>query len=160
MDDLCQTQQPGIFQVIFQYDRLKRTPTLVMTEFYTGRVEGDRASFFCDFLDLIFRHKYKLGLAVNKTCDQPGTSYTVNMDMRAGDPFHGELLSVVATMLPQGLRPYGSFENHGGQRPPLSEAGYKNSIPYTPAARTMTATAHLDLDRKRAINATLKMIQA
>src|SRR5215211_5775961 len=106
MDNPCQTKQPCIFQVIFQDDRLKGTATFVMTNFHAGRVEGNRASFLGEFINLAFGCEQEFRFIVNESRNEPGTSHSVDVDMGASDPFHKSLLLLRNIMRYKKIIPY------------------------------------------------------
>src|SRR5829696_8579708 len=81
VDNLCEAQQPGVLQIIFQYYRLKGTASCMMTELHTRRIERDRARFLCNRVNLAFGYEQKFCFIIDKTRDQPRTGDTVNMDM-------------------------------------------------------------------------------
>jgi hypothetical protein len=59
-----------------------------VTQFYTGRVEGNRAGLLDDLLDLAGGDEQEFSVIVNEAGNEPGTGNAVHMNVRAGDPKH------------------------------------------------------------------------
>jgi hypothetical protein len=59
-----------------------------MSELNAGRIERYRARFGSHLLDLILGYEEELGVRVNESADEPGTSDSVDMHVRSSHPQH------------------------------------------------------------------------
>jgi len=91
-DDSGQPEQARLLQSEFLDDGLERTVVFRVAQFDVGRVKGDCAGLLGRFLDLTGGDEQELGIAVDEAGDQPRAGDAVHMDMRTGDPQHGEPL--------------------------------------------------------------------
>jgi hypothetical protein len=60
-----------------------------MTKFDSWRIVWYCGCFFGNLFNLAARDEQKLSLAINEASDEPGTGNPVNVNVRAGNPFHG-----------------------------------------------------------------------
>jgi len=92
MDDSCKSQQSRVSQSIFIYDGFEGALTIFVPKFYIRGIKGNCACFPGNLFHLAFWDKYKFCLRVDKPAYQPWTGNTVNMYVRASDPFHTYLI--------------------------------------------------------------------
>ena len=92
VDDLRQSQQPRLFQSIFQNDGLERTSSLVVTKFHASRVEWNCVLLLRNLFDLAGGDEQELCFVVNEAGDEPWASDAIHVDVRTGDPFYDSLL--------------------------------------------------------------------
>src|SRR6476646_6160759 len=89
-NDQRQPLQPGCAELIVFNDRFKSAALAAMVQLdlrQTRCVEENGAAFLC-FQQLLFGHKKKFRVMIDKLLNQPRTSYPVNFYVPACDPFH------------------------------------------------------------------------
>src|SRR5262245_53279233 len=86
----CNRDDGGIsIETVFGYEGVKATAFTRVGELNSRHVVGDGTGLCSDAGNLIWWHKEKLGLRVDKPSDEPRTSNPVNHRPFSSNPFHG-----------------------------------------------------------------------
>src|SRR6266513_2748209 len=94
----CYRMDSRIIYLIFFYKIIEAALIFIVCEFNIGYIERDSIKFFSFFSDIYKGNKKELSFAINKTFDEPGTSYPVNLWPLTGDPFHKMIFIKLVTL--------------------------------------------------------------